>query len=291
MTIANSGYFYHSHLRTLKAMMLSLFSGMCVIRKDQSGNPLDIVKSVPVQWAAKDKAYRRAQFQMFDDGPLQTKGHPIFPKMKLLLVEFSPAPNRIVKSPQTPMSVDSNGNAVTRDPGVPYDFQFELYIAAKSANDAEQLVEQILPHFRMTHVVSIKNMPYTNDEHVDVPITLTGVSADDNYDEPMEDGARIVTYTLSFSLQYNFIGPVGTQTEINDNAAIQIASGVSPGSTTLPPSVRPVVKKTIFDVYAAGADFFYDSTESSLRITSTKTTEDSAQLDLFEKPPTLPRET
>ena len=91
---------------------------------------------------------------------------------------------------------------------VPYDLDFNLYILAKFEEDANKIIEQILPFFTPDFVPTIELLPEMG-LIVDVPIVLKSVNHEDRFEGPFES-KRIVLWTLSFSLKGFFYGPVRT---------------------------------------------------------------------------------
>lgn len=86
---------------------------------------------------------------------------------------------------------------------VPYDINFQLQIYAKTQDDALQVVEQILPFFAPQYSLTIK--PFTDyaDIKEDVPITLEGLSTQDDYEGEL-GSRRTIIYALDFNMQANF---------------------------------------------------------------------------------------
>ena len=83
-----------------------------------------------------------------------------------------------------------------------------LSILAKNANDALQILEQILPYFQPEYTVSMK-MVDSMTEVRDVPISLNSVTMNDEYEGTFEE-RRVIEYTLDFTMKLYFFGPVYT---------------------------------------------------------------------------------
>jgi hypothetical protein len=86
---------------------------------------------------------------------------------------------------------------------------FQLSIYAKNQDDALQLVEQIIPYFNPQYTLSVKPFDDFSDVKEDVPVVLTGVVLNDDYEGPME-GRRSIIYTLDFDMHITFHGPTST---------------------------------------------------------------------------------
>jgi hypothetical protein len=103
--------------------------------------------------------------------------------------------------------------------GVPYNVSFSLAVYAKSQDDALQVVEQIIPYFAPQYTLSVKPFADQPDIKEDVPIVLSGLDFQDDYEGALEQ-RRTIIYTLNFEMKINFYGPELTQNivrEVNTN--------------------------------------------------------------------------
>ena len=89
---------------------------------------------------------------------------------------------------------------------VPYNIDFELYAMSKNSDDALQIVEQILPYFQPEYTITINDIVQMSNKR-DVPIILTGISYEDNYEGDFTE-RRAIIYTLSFTAKAYLYGPV-----------------------------------------------------------------------------------
>jgi hypothetical protein len=64
-----------------------------------------------------------------------------------------------------------------------------------------------MPYFVPQYSVTIKPLDDVPTHKLDVPIVLTGVSFEDNYEGAIGD-ARAIIYTLSFDMKTEFYGPI-----------------------------------------------------------------------------------
>ena len=74
----------------------------------------------------------------------------------------------------------------------------------KYAEDATQLMEQILPFFTPDWTVSARMVP--DLDPIDIPIVLNSVTTEDLYEGDFQERQSIL-YTLSFTLKGYFFGP------------------------------------------------------------------------------------
>jgi hypothetical protein len=102
-------------------------------------------------------------------------------------------------------------NMTTMYNPVPYNFDFDLFILVKNAEDGTQILEQILPFFTPEFTVTVNTIPDMNIK-ADVPITLTSSSVADEYEGDLS-ARRTITWTLSFTLK-GFIYPNVTSGQV-----------------------------------------------------------------------------
>ena len=89
---------------------------------------------------------------------------------------------------------------------VPYNLEIVLYVLAKQSDDALQIVEQILPFFQPDYTITINDMADMGIKR-DVPIVLSSISYEDNYDGEFEQ-RRALIYTMNFTCKFYLYGPV-----------------------------------------------------------------------------------
>ena len=92
---------------------------------------------------------------------------------------------------------------------VPYNINFQLNVYAKNQDDALQIVEQILPFFQPDYTVTLNDNTDMGTTR-DVPIVLTNVTYEDNYEADFLT-RRSIIYTLSFTAKFYLYGPVTDQ--------------------------------------------------------------------------------
>ena len=99
--------------------------------------------------------------------------------------------------------VDENKNAFMP---VPYNLSFELAIISKNQEDGLQILEQILPFFQPHYNLPVILVPEI-DETKDVPVVLTSVDYEDDYENNFQT-RRAIIYTLQFTVKTYLYGPV-----------------------------------------------------------------------------------
>ena len=198
-------HFYHAILRKSVAVFGTLFNDIKVVRVDSNGIVKD-QQRVPLSYGPKQKFLARLDQQAnLDDPKVALK----LPRMSFEITNMAydtttktSALNTITTS-TTPTTRSTIGQVT------PYLVDMQLNIIAKNQDDALQIFEQIVPYFQPTYTVSVKLVDDL-DKSFDVPITLTSVTIQDDYEGDMTS-RRSLIYTLDFSMKVKFFGPRAEQ--------------------------------------------------------------------------------
>mgnify|MGYP001428995279 CR=1 FL=1 len=194
--------FYHETIRKVVIGFGTLFNDIHITRKDSSGNIQQSMK-VPLAFGPKQKFLVRLR-----EDPSITKSVAItLPRIGFEIGSISYDPVRKLNKIQKVKKAGSSGNKVdTQYMPVPYNIDFELYAMAKNSDDALQIVEQILPYFQPEYTITINDVVQMSNKR-DVPIVLTGINYEDNYEGDFAE-RRAIIYTLSFTAKAYLYGPV-----------------------------------------------------------------------------------
>lgn len=197
-------YFYNKRVRTSVSIFGSLFNDIHVLRTDAAGKVLSQVK-VPLSYAPKRNFLERLE-DMSQGEEAERRVAMKLPRMSFEIVSISYDAQRQLPKINT---FDASLDGQRRDmyTGTPYILGFQLSVYAKSQDDALQIVEQILPHFAPQYTLSVKPFTDLPDIVEDVPVVLTGVDFQDDYEGPLEQ-RRTIIYNLNFDMKINFYGPV-----------------------------------------------------------------------------------
>lgn len=240
-------FFSHGIIRKHVIAFGDLFRDMEVIRFRSNGTE-DHRVSVPLTYGPKEKYFVRNE----QEPTLDEKPAIVFPRMSFEMAGINYSGER--KQPNNLKLRSSSriaGAGVTPTPGlgaanatrmtflpVPYDLIFNLYIAAKSQDEAIQIVEQIIPAFTPDLSVKVKMSPEVGSV-IDVPVSLSSVTPDDTYDGQFE-ARRTIVWTLSFVMKGFFLGPVRDssiilESTVNlvDQNSNQLLASVTANETTL----------------------------------------------------------
>ena len=187
---------YHQTLRKMVIAFGSLFNDISVKRTNSSGAVIETLK-VPVAYGPKQK------FMVRIANPNLKGPAIVLPRIGFMMSQIMYDGTRKLKTTGRNYSSISGTSRSQYNP-VPYNFIFDLAILAKNAEDAAQIVEQILPNFTPEFTVTIKTVP-TMDLRVDCPIILNSVNYIDSYDGDFET-RRSISWDMQFTMK-GFVYP------------------------------------------------------------------------------------
>jgi len=195
------GHFYHERIRKAVAMFGSLFNNITVVRKDGSGKTLNQQK-VPLSYSPADKYLQRIREQasLTNDMVVAVK----LPRMSFEMTSMAYDGTRMLpKTGNITVAGTDNTKRKKIYNTVPYNISFQLNIYARAQDDCLQVVEQILPYFSPQYTLTIRPIEELSTVTEDVPVVLTGVSFQDDYEGTLEE-RRTIIYTLDFEMKCNF---------------------------------------------------------------------------------------
>ncbi len=199
-------YFYHQTSRKMVVGFGTLFNSLEVQRTDSSDEVTEVI-NIPLSYGPKDKMLTRISA----DPSLNPKVALTVPRMGFELTSMTydgtrklNTMNRNVKKGTTGLKKQFNG--------VPYNWEFSLYIFVKNAEDGTQILEQILPFFTPDFTFSMTLISSMSIKH-DIPLILNSVTSEDTYEGDFAT-RRSIIWTLSFTMK-GFLYP-----NIVDNAKV-----------------------------------------------------------------------
>lgn len=192
--------FYHKVLRKATIAMGGLFSNIYVTTQNTDGKTEKIV-NVPIAYSGKEKYIVRLQ----QDPSLQEDVLVTLPRLSFEMVGYSYDSSRQLIKTHRLTGAEAE-NAIFNYTPVPYDVQFNVYSYTKLQDENLQIMEQILPFFTPDMSLTIK-MLSSPEINQDIPLILTGVSTDDQYEGSMQDRRMIIT-TYSFNMKLFLYGPL-----------------------------------------------------------------------------------
>ena len=202
-------HFYHQRIRKSVAVFGTLFNNLYVLRKDSTGQVISQVKD-PLSYGPQRKFLDR--IRQNPDLDNDTKVAIKLPRMSFEMISATYDQGRQLQKTNTFLQAGINaGSRKKFYSWVPYNLGFQLSIYAKSQDDALQIVEQILPYFNPQYTLAIKPFADYGTISEDVPIVLTGVVLNDEYEGEMGSTRRTIIYTLDFDMHVLFHGPIESQ--------------------------------------------------------------------------------
>ena len=195
--------FYHETTRKVVVAFGTLFNGITLVRKDNSGTIQQSMK-VPLAYGPRQKYLVR----LADDPDLSKSTAVTLPRIGFEIAGISYDPARKLQRVQKCKKVKGAkaSQLDTQYMPVPYNIDFELYILSKQSDDALQIVEQILPYFQPDYTVTINDNTDMGIKR-DVPVILNSIAYEDDYQGDFAS-RRAIIYTLSFTAKFYLYGPV-----------------------------------------------------------------------------------
>lgn len=210
-------YFYHERIRKSVALFGRLFNNIYVVRKNSSGGVLNQLK-VPLAYAPRQKYLERIRENnsLEDDTRVAIK----LPRMSFEITDIQ---YDLTRQLAKVSNFNTKGTSVEKRQKfyspVPYNIGFSLSIYAKNQDDALQIVEQILPTFNPQYTLSIYPFRSIYPNFVeDVPIAITGVTFEDDYQSTLEQ-RRTIIYNLTFEMKVQFYGDIENKEVIREAEA------------------------------------------------------------------------
>ena len=195
--------FYHETTRKVVVAFGTLFNGITLVRKDNSGTIQQSMK-VPLAYGPRQKYLVR----LADYPDLSKSTAVTLPRIGFEIAGISYDPARKLQRVQKFKKVKGAkaSQLDTQYMPVPYNIDFELYILSKQSDDALQIVEQILPYFQPDYTVTINDNTDMGIKR-DVPVILNSIAYEDDYQGDFAS-RRAIIYTLSFTAEFYLYGPV-----------------------------------------------------------------------------------
>ena len=201
--------FYHETIRKIIVSFGTIFNNVQIVRKNSSGNITQSMK-VPLAHGPKQKFLTRIR----EDASISKTTAITLPRIafeiQTLSYDTTRKLNRVTKIRKT--SAKGSGKLETQYMPVPYNVDLQLFVMAKSGDDALQIIEQILPFFQPEYTITV-NDNLDMKQKRDIPIVLTGIDYEDNYEGDFTT-RRAIIYTLSFTAKFYLYGPVTSQSVI-----------------------------------------------------------------------------
>jgi len=202
--------FYFGSLRKYVSLFGTLFNDIYIDRVDQAnGNTLKTIL-VPLSYGPKDRYLTRLQ----QNPDLLREVNQVLPRMTFEIKSVEYDSERKLNTIGRNRFVSANNSSLSSQYNpVPYNFNIDLTILTRNADDACRIVEQILPFFKPEWTTSVNLIPEMGIT-MDIPVVLKSIEYQDTYEGSYNDRYAIV-WTLQFVLKGYIFGPINTSGVIN----------------------------------------------------------------------------
>jgi len=203
-------YFYNKSLKTIVAVFGTLFNNIS-IAKLINGKMQGIAR-VPLTYAPRQKFL--ARLATYDpNNPVDVAVRLPRMSFEITSIQYDTA-SKLNRLNSTLYPITDNTIEKARVyQSTPYILGMQLNILARHQDDALQCVEQILPYFNPEYNITVKDLEGPGSR-TDIPITLQGVSFQDDYEGDFEASRRTIIYTLDFTIRVKFTGPIDQRAKI-----------------------------------------------------------------------------
>ena len=218
--------FYFTLLKTYQVYFGEIFKNISLVRTNAEGVTQSV--AVPIFYAPEEKNVVRKE----DFADLSLRNIAIIiPKMTYEDITMEYDPSRQLPS-LNKISVPNSTGVATQFVPVPYNLNFVLNIMTKNVDDANQIIEQILPFFtpEFTSTLLLTNANF----QIDVPLSITNITKRDTFEGAPAD-IRYLIWSIAFRMKVVFFGPVaqrGTILNVNVNLRPLNADGTLPANST-----------------------------------------------------------
>jgi hypothetical protein len=196
-------YFHHNTIRKYTTSLLKIFNDIEVPRFKEDGSVQKVI-NVPIKFSTMERAVTLIE----DEHTANGVNSNVLPKMALSLNSMSKDTARDTNKYARDTYYDVDGVPVKYNMNsVAYSFSYTLHIIARTMSDLTMIVEQILPLFRPTYNIRIKELDI-KEETTSIPVSLDGVSFDFDYDGDEDSDIRMVTADIDLTMRGNLYLPI-----------------------------------------------------------------------------------
>jgi hypothetical protein len=203
-------YFYNKSLKTIVAVFGTLFNNICIAKL--INGKMQGISRVPLTYAPRQKFLARLATHD-PNNPVDVAVRLPRMSFEITSIQYDTGAklNRL-NSTLYPITDNTIEKARVYQ-STPYILGMQLNILARHQDDALQCVEQILPYFNPEYNITVKDLEGPGSR-TDIPITLQGVSFQDDYEGDFEASRRTIIYTLDFTIRVKFTGPIDQRAKI-----------------------------------------------------------------------------
>ena len=195
-------HWYHGLTKKYVAAFGAIFNDITLVKYNKDHTAELKRTKVPIVYGPREKYLVKVIEE-------ERKVQQIFPLMSYTMTGMTYSDRRQTSQLNIhPRANNISSLADTIYSGVPYDLNFELSILSRNLDDAYQILEQILPIFQKSFIFSQITIPEIGFVR-DIPVILNSISDTTTYSDSFDD-IRAIEYTLSFTMQVNYYGPITT---------------------------------------------------------------------------------
>jgi len=191
-------------IRKTTIAFASLFKNIPFIRYNENGS-IEEEQIVPIVYGNKEKYVKRLE---------ATKGSSIsnekvqitLPRIEYGLIDMTYDSTRRLNQANKITGCSADSTVYVNSP-VPYNFNFEIVLYTRNIEDANQIMEYILPHFYPDYNLKVNFVP-TAGIIKNIPITFIGEFEDEDSTGASDSAVRSVFRALNFvARSYIFQAP------------------------------------------------------------------------------------
>lgn len=184
-----------------------LFQDITIQRRDPGTQALKSIK-VPVELATKEKwAQRYMSDPNAGDEANQKHVQIVLPRMAYEMTNFRYDGRRKLSPIMYRVVAGQNNTVLKRQLNpVPMIFQFSLYLATRTLEDAYAIMEQFLPFFQPDFTINILDIPEIGLKR-DIIFSLVSNNHQDNYEGNFQD-KRTIEWTFDFEARGHIYPPI-----------------------------------------------------------------------------------
>ena len=231
--------FYHQAIRKYIILFGTIFNDIHIERRNSNNNVIQTIKC-PLTYAPREKVTAR-----LEQNPAITEQQSILlPRLSFewtnMMYDPSRKLNTMNKWRKDPGDASTGGKMKYQFQPVPYDLMFDFNIYVRYAEDATQILEQIVPFFTPEFTASI-TLQDDMDTKLDIPIILESMSSQDLYEGDFET-RRALVWNLGFRMKTYLFGPIREQAAIrkaNTNFFTTHANGAFGNTPATAVKVQP----------------------------------------------------
>lgn len=194
--------FYHSTTQNVLNAFGVIFKDI-IIGQFKDGELLN-TRRVPIAYGPASKWLRRSKDrQDLEDKKIALK----VPRISYEIASISEDSTRRLPRGNKWQFGDTSNTGEFQYMEVPYMMDITMSIITKTREEGFQIVEQIVPYFVPDMTLSVKGLYGPSEKRSNLPVILTGVDPADESEGTGED-RDVLTWTLSFTVKYNYAGRV-----------------------------------------------------------------------------------